>query len=295
MRGALIVAGLTWKEAVRRKTLVGSFLLGLLVLASSLILVLISIRMHQNVASGKIDEENLPEQLATARGVITLISLFFIRVLGSLFAIMLAGGAISSEIERGVLTVILTKPIRRWQILFGKWLGLQIVLVGSTIIWTLVVWISLRVQTHQPLWELLRIAPLMGLYPFVICTVSLSLSTVSQRLLGTSLALTVTALSWSDGILNFLGMQYDVSSLHRIADFVGLLLPQGYIAWWVYDAIGDTILRNPMADKVVSSRLLQEYGAKHLHFAHLDVAYLVGYTAIVFAIGAWLLQRRDAV
>src|SRR5262249_43457394 len=130
------IAGLTIKEAVRRRTLVGSLLLGLLVLGVSLLLIMIREQFARNLHAGHMDPVKFATRYAEARGVITLLCLFSTRVLGSLFAILLAGGAISGEIERGLLAVILPKPIGRWQILLGKWIGLNCVLAGSVLFWT---------------------------------------------------------------------------------------------------------------------------------------------------------------
>jgi ABC-type transport system involved in multi-copper enzyme maturation permease subunit len=288
------IAGLTLKEAVRRRTLVGSLLLGLLVLGVSLLLIMIRGQFARNLHSGQWDPAKFAVRYAEARGVITLLCLFSIRVLGSLFAILLAGGAISGEIERGLLAVILPKPIGRWQILLGKWIGLNCVLVGSVLFWTALVWASLTLQSRVDLTPILRAAPYLALFPVVICTLTLSLSTISQRLLGTSLALTLGAFSWMDGIFNFLGTNYQVDSLHTLADVAGLLVPQGYIAWWVYYATQDIVARDVFAaSPVQSSQFMKQWGIYNLSYPHMDVVYVALYVVVVFAIGVFLFQKRD--
>lgn len=283
------IAGLTLKEAARRRTLAGAFLLGLLPLALSLVLIIIRARMRQRWAP-----EDFAERYPFAESAMFSLCLSTIKMLGSLFAVLLAGGAISSEIERGLLSPVLAKPIERWKILLGKWLGMQTILLSSVLLWTVFVWASFTAQTHRNLTPMLHAGVYLTLFPLLLGTLTLSLSTFAQRLFGTSLALTLAALSWFDGILNTLGETFDVDVLHPIASVVGLLVPQGYIGWWVDGALGGLIIEPPGRGHLgVSPRFLNEWGAKHLHFAHLDAAYIVVYLLAVFFIGAFVFQRRD--
>ncbi len=296
------IAGLTLKEAIRRKTLLGALLLGLLILGISLLLILIRMRMHERLDSGRWNIQQFVDQYVGARSIITSLCIFAIRILGSLFAILLAGGSISGEIERGVLAVILPKPIRRWQILLGKWIGLHLILVGSTLLWTVLVWGSLTWQSGVTLKQMPSgyLTPILYsglylmLYPLVIGTLTLSLSAFSQRLLGTSLALTLATLSWFDGIFNFLADKFEVDILHVLADIAGLLVPQGYIAWWVEGTVENITFQNPSGFSLAhSSRFLQEWGASHLHFAHLDAVYVAFYIVALFIAGAVIFHKRD--
>ena len=283
------IAGLTLKEAMRRRALAGAFLLGLLPLALSLILIIIRARMLQRWSA-----EEFAYRYPFAESAMFSLSLSTIKMLGALFAVLLAGGAISSEIERGLLSPLLAKPIERWKILLGKWLGMQIILIGSVLLWTFFVWASFTAQTHRNLLPILHAGLYLTLFPLLLGTLTLSLSTFAQRLFGTSLALTLAALSWFDGILNTLGETFGVDALHPIASAVGLLVPQGYVGWWVDGAMGDLIVEPPGRGHIgVSPQFLTTWGANHLHFARLDAAYLVFYLLLVFCVGAIVFQKRD--
>ena len=283
------IAGLTLKEAARRRTLAGAFLLGLPPLGLSLILIIIRARMQQRWSA-----EEFAYRYPFAESAMFSLSLSAIKLLGALFAALLAGGAISGEIERGLLAPILAKPVQRWQILLGKWIGIQTILAGSVLLWTFLVWGSFTAQTHRNLTPMLHAGIYLTLFPVLLGTLTLSLSTFAQRLFGTSLALTLAALSWADGILNTLGATFDVDALHPIASVLGLLTPQGYVGWMVDRALGDLIIEPPGRSRFgVSPQFLNEWGAKHLHFARLDAAYIAAYLLIVFVLGAAALQRRD--
>lgn len=289
------IAGLTLKEAIRRRTLIGSFLLGLLVLGVSLLLILIRARLLHNVETKRWNLAEFAMQYSNSRGIITLMCLFTIRIMGSLFAILLAGGSISGEIEQGLLSVIIPKPIWRWQILLGKWIGINIVLTGSVLLWTVFVWASLTFQSHAPDQHLIFYAGFYSIiYPVVISTLTLALSTVTQRVLGSTITLIMAGFSWADGMWNFLGTTNDVPFLNKMADFAGLLVPQGYVAWRIRETTEDIVTKNLFAETPVkSSRLLQEWGSQHLHFVYLDMVYIAFYIVVVLILGAILFQRRE--
>lgn len=294
------ITGLTIKEAIRRKTLVGALLLGLLVLALSCILYFIKARLTYQV---EVHELNPRRGLSAirawgtvypaARSVVTVLCLAAIKGLGGLFALMLAGGAISGEIDRGVLSVILPKPIPRWQILLGKWIGMNVILIGSVLVWTLLAWASLTYQTRMNLTPFLIGGLISTLYPVVFMTVALTLSTFAQRVFGTSLAIAMCALAWFDGILEGIATLYDVAILHTLAKFAGLVVPQGYISWWVEESIDDIITETGPFGRIGSSpRFLYEWGVLH-DFPQLDVLYVGLYVLVVFVAGVFIFHRRD--
>jgi ABC-type transport system involved in multi-copper enzyme maturation permease subunit len=293
------IAGLTLKEAIRRRTLVGAVLMGLLVLGLSLLLLRMRFSMQETVAQGRRAPEWFALEYPLARSFITSLCLSSIKSLGALFAVLLAGGAVSSEIERGLLAVILPKPIHRWQILLGKWIGLNCILIGSTLLWAVMVWASLTVQKHYDktllaTTPLLKAGLVLTLFPMVVCTLALSLSTFAPRLFGTSLALTFGAFAWFDGIFNALANAFNVESLRTLAKVAGMVVPQGYIAWRVDDVMRGAILVPPQqALNWESPRFVQEWGAAHLHFAYLDLVYIALYIVVVFLAGAAIFQRRD--
>ena len=140
---------------------------------------------------------------------------------------------------------------------------------------------------------MLRAAPYLALFPVLLSTLTLTLSAIVPRLFGTTLALTLGALAWFDGILNTLGEFNDVPVLNKIADWVGLIVPQGYVGWWVEGTMAPITNQGPRGSIGTSPQFLTEWGRAHLHFAHLDAVYIACYIVFVFLIGVVLFQRRD--
>ncbi len=271
--------------------------MGLLALGLSLVLLLIHARMQASLASGRINPAQVATNYPLARSAITGLCLASIKSLGALFAILLAGGSISSEIERGLLAVILPKPIPRWQILLGKWIGLNVILVGSVLVWTTLVWASLSWQTHENLTAILHAGLYLSLFPVVISTLSLTLSTFAQRVFGTSLTMAIVAFAWCDGIFNVLANSFDVDALRLLANIASLVVPQGTIGWWVDGVTQDITIQNPAGPGRgafgLSPRLLTEWGAAHLHFPRLDALYVAAYIVVIFLFGAIVFHQRD--
>jgi ABC-type transport system involved in multi-copper enzyme maturation permease subunit len=287
------IAGLTLKEAVRRRTLIGALVMGLLVLGLSCLLILIHMRMQHLVDIHRWTVAWMAVQYPPAQSAIMSLCLSSIKCLGAIFAALLAGGAISGEIERGLLAVILPKPVPRWQILLGKWIGLNLIVMCSSLLWSVMIWASFTAQPHgEPVTPLLHAAPYLALFPLVVCTLTLALSTVAPRLFGTTIALTLGAFAWFDGIFNILANNYDVDALHVLADIAGMVVPQGYIGYWVERATEGLIIQPPRSIGL-SPTFLVDFGKRYLHFAHLDAIYVALYIVGWLAAGMILFQRRD--
>ncbi len=107
MKPILVMALAEIQEGIRNRWVIASILL-LLVLAASLTLL-------GSTPVGVIKAS----QLSVTMVSLTSLSIYLIP----LIALMLAFDAIVGESERGTLLLLLTYPIRRWQIIIGKFLG----------------------------------------------------------------------------------------------------------------------------------------------------------------------------
>lgn len=113
----------------------------------------------------------------TAKDVAT--SMALIGGLGSLLAAWAAADSVASEVKSGTILAVMARPLRRWQFLAGKYLGVLMLMlvyvlgmVGFTIILT---WMGGR-SVHTPWWVLLvyplvRYAVWAAISLFLIVTV----------------------------------------------------------------------------------------------------------------------------
>ncbi len=111
MNPALSIASTTFREARRNKVFYSIFFFAVAFILSSFIFTNLTIaafdRVLRDVGTGAID--------------------FF----GALLAIFLGIGLVSREVDRKTVYTVVTKPIRRWQFIVGKFLGLFLVLLVS--------------------------------------------------------------------------------------------------------------------------------------------------------------------
>ena len=113
----------TFREAVRDRVLYNLILFVLLLVASAPLFGQISIGM---------------ERLILVNVGLSSISLF-----GVIIAIFIGIGLVSKEIEKKTLYTILSRPVRRWEFILGKYLGLVMTLVVNTALMTVGFYIAL--------------------------------------------------------------------------------------------------------------------------------------------------------
>ncbi len=112
----------TLKEATRKKTFV---VMGVVSVLYLIFWTLISYFYVNNVAS---DDFGLQVRSVVEPALIRM-GLQFSSMLMCLLTIMLGAGAIASELENGMVHAILSRPLRRSEYVFGKLLGLLILVV----------------------------------------------------------------------------------------------------------------------------------------------------------------------
>lgn len=113
----------TFREAVRDRVLYNLILFVLLLVASAPLFGQISIDI---------------ERLILVNVGLTSVSLF-----GVIIAIFIGIGLVSKEIEKRTLYTILSRPVRRWEFILGKYSGLLLTLVVNTGLMTLGLFVAL--------------------------------------------------------------------------------------------------------------------------------------------------------
>jgi ABC-type transport system involved in multi-copper enzyme maturation permease subunit len=124
---ALRIAKLTFREAVRRKALYGAIALTIVFLALYGWGVDAAVREIANDdRSAGIQRQAAQVGIDTtilAVGQLFVAGLFAVTNIAALLAIFMASGTIAQEVDQGTLHAIVSKPVARWQVVLGKWLG----------------------------------------------------------------------------------------------------------------------------------------------------------------------------
>jgi len=114
--GVWIMAAVTFQEAARRK------ILWTAVAAGAGFLTLFGTGMHFQVKD--LAAQGVPPLIAHQLEVATLqVGFYALDLLAVVMTILTSVDTLSGEISSGTIQAIATKPISRWEVLMGKWMG----------------------------------------------------------------------------------------------------------------------------------------------------------------------------
>ena len=113
--GAWIVAGVTFREAARKK------LLWMALLAGSAFLALFGTGLHFQLK----DFASRTSPLIARQGVdaLLMVGLYAVDLMAAVMTVLTSVDTLSGEIDSGTIQAVATKAITRSQLLLGKWLG----------------------------------------------------------------------------------------------------------------------------------------------------------------------------
>src|SRR5690348_8887197 len=112
--GTRVMAGVTFREAARKKVLWMAFI------AAAGFLALFATGMHFQAKGTHVNSEAIRRQILNTS---LMMGLYAGDLLTVLMTILIAADTLSGEIASGTIHAIATKPVTRRQILLGKWLG----------------------------------------------------------------------------------------------------------------------------------------------------------------------------
>jgi len=118
----LTIAHLTFLEARRRKLFWIILIIGLLALG------LFALGFYFTYRDLQTSTSNTQLIVNQFSNLLLLMGLYGVSSLAVMLAVLVSVDTISGEIASGTIQTIVTKPLRRWEIVFGKWLGLALML-----------------------------------------------------------------------------------------------------------------------------------------------------------------------
>jgi len=279
----LTVAGLTLREAVRRRVV-----WALVVLTVALLT--LSGWGFSRLAG--LDTEFGDLTTGQARMVasqllnLVMFGLSLIAALGTAF---LAGPTLAGEVESGMALSVLARPVRRSAVLLGKWLGL--VAFGSGYVAVAGFAQFLVVRWAVGYWPPDPVAGLTLLagQTVVLLTLGLLLSSVVSPMASGVVAVGLFGATWVAGVVGGVGQALGNEGVERVGTVSRVLLPT------------DGLWRGAMHAFQDPSALLQFGGADgeafpFLSVAPLTAAYLgwaVVWVAMVWGLAAVSFVRRD--
>src|ERR1700752_4585153 len=123
------IASNTFREAVRDRVLYNLIAFALLLSAAAILVGQVSIQI---------------ERLVVINLGLTAVSLF-----GIVIAIFIGIGLVSKEIDKRTLYTVLSRPVRRWEFIAGKFFGLSGTLMVNTFFMAIGVFAALTYVSHH--------------------------------------------------------------------------------------------------------------------------------------------------
>jgi len=215
MNAVMTIASLTVREAVRRR-LVAAFALISVALVSLSGWGFYKLSHGTGFTSGETN-------LALPQAVVLFMFMFSFLV--ALSASAIASLAVSAEIDSGVLQTVVARPVRRSDVLLGKWLGLVALLAAYTAI-------VCALQTAVVYWASGFVAPdpaAAAAFVFaegvVLLTFVLLLSTRLSALAAGVIGVSLFGIAWLAGVAGSLGTAFHIRGMHTASEISQYLLP----------------------------------------------------------------------
>jgi len=206
--------------------------------------------------------------------IIKDVGLSAISLFGVLTAVFVGVSLVFKEIERRTVYTLLANPVRRWQFLCGKFVGLFVVLAMNVGLMSLALFGILLFRGEAP-WTLLPAILLILVELGIITAFALLFSTLTNPILAAvwTFAIYVTGhLSWS---LQLLKEKVPEGLSSTLCDLVYWILPN----LSRLDVKGEVVHAMPLPGGFVA----------------LSVAYGIGYVLVVMALACLVFERKDFV
>jgi Cu-processing system permease protein len=220
---ALTIARFTIHEAISRRLVLAAAVLSLIFLG----LYALGLSFLHTMQSQ--DSTDSPSDIAAVGTILTVLGLYAVHFLSSFVALFLTVGAISSEIDSGTLHAVLARPIRRGDVVLGRWLAyaglisLYVVVMAGAILG--MAWFASGYQAFDTLSTL----AMMVLGSLVLLTVSLFGSTLFSTLANGVIAFTLFGLAWLGGLIEYTGGMVQNDAMVNLGIVISLLVPSDAI------------------------------------------------------------------
>ena len=282
---ALVIARLTLAESIRRRII--WVLLGLTVFS-----VAITTWGVERLVS--LARENGTGEVQIFIGVsqiLVLVAFMFSFVL-AMTAAFLGAPAIAADVESGVAHAMLARPIRRADLVVGRWLGLSVVVLAYAAVSGLLEIAAVRLVSGYAPPNPPEAVAYLAAQAIVLMTVALLLSTRLPAMASGAICVVLFGLGWMAGVFAGIGRLLDAGALVSVADATRWLLPTDGLWRGAIHA-----LQPPLVVLVAAGRLGSAADANPFFATTAPdpafLAWCLVWTAVVLGLAALSLERRD--
>ena len=255
MNRVVHIAANTFREAVRDRVLYNLIAFALLLSGAAILVGQISIDI---------------ERLVVLNLGLTAVSLF-----GVVIAIFIGIGLVSKEMEKRTLYTVLSRPVRRWEFIVGKFFGLTGTLVVNTFCMAIGVFAALLYVSHKfqssDAWILIALFFIV-LQFLILCSLALLFSSFSSPLLSAVFAFSLFVIgSFAEDLRGFARMSHGLTRL--LATGAAYLVPN----FSALNVIGQVAHEQPIS----------------AHLIAYNTAYALAYSAMAICGAVLIFERRN--
>jgi ABC-type transport system involved in multi-copper enzyme maturation permease subunit len=207
-------------------------------------------------------------------------------------AAFLGAPAIAADVESGVAHAMLARPIRRADLVVGRWLGLSVVVLAYAAVSGLLEIAAVRLVSGYAPPNPLEAVAYLAAQAIVLMTVALLLSTRLPAMASGAICVVLFGLGWMAGVFAGIGRLLDAGALVSVAEATRWLLPTDGLWRGAIHA-----LQPPLVVLVAAGRLGSAADANPFFATSAPdpafLAWCVVWTAVVLGLAALSLERRD--
>jgi len=287
MKNIFTLAQMTFREAIRRRIVLTGLLLGIC------FLITYSIGFHYIYTSVRAAETSLQNssqpkavvRIADTEGVNTLLlaGLYAVTFLSIAMAALLAADTLAGEINSGTIQTIVTKPIRRMDVVFGKWFGFAsllllyfLLMAGGTVL-------SIWIQTGYAPNHLITGLGLIYFEAILVMTISMACSSAFSALATGGIVFGLYGLGFIGGWIEQFGAMLQNQTAIKVGIIASLIIPSESLwkraAFEMQTPLAGVLGMSPFSTVSVPSPLM--------------IGYTVLYLLVMLTVAIRVFEKRD--
>ncbi len=268
------MASFTLRETIRSRTMV----IGLVI--SFLYLAIVPVLSSSSGGSAVVGDVEM--RSAAGRDFLSF-ALGGLNFIGMSMAIFTTLGAIYTEVDKGTILSLITKPIHRWQVVFGKWAGHAILMGGYVLVMGIVLWITVSLGSGTIIWRFVPAILLVALNVITMVSLTLFFSTFLPVIANAIFVFLLFIFTSNLRVINAIGETSDNIVIVAVAGALRLLLPVSEVS----DLANLVLMGRPRAAEITGTESAA-FAPRSWSFGY-ELAYIAG--SVLLA--SLIFRRKD--
>jgi ABC-type transport system involved in multi-copper enzyme maturation permease subunit len=267
MRKIWIIARMTFLEAVRRRIVLAGLVLGLVFL----IVFSFGFRVvYVNAYERSKAMNDAYRNMVANEGinVLMLAGLYAVTFLSAAMGALLGADTLSGEITSGTIQTLVAKPVRRSDVVLGKWLGYAILLAGYSLLMSGGTVLSVWIQSGYTARNILTGLSLIYLESLLIMTIAIAYSSFLPGLATGGVVFGLYGMAFIGGWVEQIGAITQNDTAVQVGIVTSLIIPSESLwrraAFEMQSPISAALRMSPFGTISIPSPLMIGYAAIYL-------------------------------